>query len=535
MRACGILLLLLVASSSLFAFQGKPRGIEVITANQMRAYLSFIASDELEGRLTPSRGLDIAAKFLATNLTNWGFKPAGDNGTYFQKISILRTKIDTSDTWLEINGQKFQYGVDFLCNINSGSISAAPLVYIGHQYMIKAKNLDPFKDLDVKGKIVVWTSDFPKGVTFQDLSGKQGEDWQNGYTYAAKNGAVGGIVIASYNTMAGWENNRRTNSVVGGVQVEKFIKDADPTMTTVTLSPRAANALFAGEKENGSTIFRTSLNGEAAAGFELRAEKKVSFKVSARKTQEWTQNVVAIWEGDDSKLKNEYVAIGAHYDHVGTAATAVNGDWIFNGADDDGSGTTAILAIAEAFAKSSRPDRSILFVWHCGEERGLWGSKYFVDNPTVPLANVVAQLNMDMVGRSKKAGDTDPRNKELSGPNEIYVIGSTMMSTELGKLSERANKSYLNLDFNTKYDDPKDPNRFFFRSDHFNYAQKGIPVLFYFDGVHEDYHQLGDEWQKIDYNKMEKVARTVYATARELSGSMKRPVVDKQLPKELTQ
>jgi Zn-dependent M28 family amino/carboxypeptidase len=138
-----------------------------------------------------------------------------------------------------------------------------------------------------------------------------------------------------------------------------------------------------------------------------------------------------------------------------------------------------------------------------------------------------------MIGRSKKDGDTNPANAELTGPNEIYVIGSTMMSTELGQLSNRVNQSYLNLGYNVKYDDPADPNRFFFRSDHFNYARKGIPIIFFFDGVHEDYHRPGDEPQKIDYDKMQKVTRTVYLTMWEVANLATRPTVDKPLPEAL--
>jgi len=239
-----------------------------------------------------------------------------------------------------------------------------------------------------------------------------------------------------------------------------------------------------------------------------------------------------VLEGSDPVLKNEYVAIGAHYDHVGTG-TPVNGDAIYNGADDDGSGTVSVLAMANAFANGLRPKRSILFVWHCGEEKGLWGSRYFTENPTVPLDHVIAQFNIDMIGRIKKEGDANPANKQLSGPDEIYVIGSKMMSTELGELSDKINNSYLNLSFNFRYDDPNDPNRFFFRSDHFHYAQKGIPIIFYFNGVHEDYHRPGDEPNKIDYQKMEKVARTIFVTAWETANLAVRPRADKQLPAEL--
>jgi Zn-dependent M28 family amino/carboxypeptidase len=256
----------------------------------------------------------------------------------------------------------------------------------------------------------------------------------------------------------------------------------------------------------------------------------VSFTIAAKTEKPPTQNVVAVWEGSDPILKNEYVATGAHYDHIGICAPGT-ADAICNGADDDGSGTTALLGMAEAISHAKeRPKRSILFVWHCGEEKGLWGSKYFTDYPTIPLDRIVTQINIDMIGRSKQDGDTEPRNRELSGPNQIYVIGSKMMSTELGELSERVNKSYLNLIYDYRYDDPNDPNRFFFRSDHYNYARKGIPIIFFFDGVHQDYHRPGDEPQKIDYQKMEKVTRTIYLTLWEVANRPTRPKVDKQLP-----
>ena len=249
------------------------------------------------------------------------------------------------------------------------------------------------------------------------------------------------------------------------------------------------------------------------------------------KTEEgikWTQNVVAIIPGSDPKLKSEYVAFGAHMDHVGQRSSG-EGDRIFNGADDDGSGTVSILEIAHAFLTGPKPKRSLIFVWHCGEEKGLWGSNYYVEHPTVDLKNIVTQLNIDMIGRSKKDGDTNPSNKVLTGPNEIYAVGSTKMSTDLQKVSEAVNKSFLKLAFNYKYDDPKDTENIFYRSDHYNYARMGIPIIFYFDGVHEDYHRPSDEVSKIDFVKMSKVAQTVYATGWTIANNAKRPVVDKPL------
>jgi len=191
--------------------------------------------------------------------------------------------------------------------------------------------------------------------------------------------------------------------------------------------------------------------------------------------------------------------------------------------------------MAEALAKApTKPKRSVLFVWHCGEEKGLWGSRYFTEYPTVPLDRVVTQINIDMIGRSKGADDTNERDRELTGPNEIYLIGSTMMSSELGELVDTVNKSYLNITYDRRYDDPADTNRFFYRSDHFNYARKGIPIIFFFDGVHQDYHRPGDSADKIDYQKMEKVTRTVYMTLWEVANRPTRPRVDKPLPSQLS-
>jgi Zn-dependent M28 family amino/carboxypeptidase len=298
------------------------------------------------------------------------------------------------------------------------------------------------------------------------------------------------------------------------------------------ISQKVGEAIFAGE----------SANKDATTAFPI--SKQGGLSSIGRSETLWTQNVVAVWEGSDPVLKNEMVAIGAHYDHVGMNPNAPGPDKIWNGADDDGSGTVSVLSIAEALAKAPvRPKRSVLFVWHCGEEKGLWGSQYFNKFPTVDIKNVISQLNIDMIGRSQdpnniikcEKGVNKPCNEELSKSGEIYVIGKDMMSSTLGGIVDGTNKAYLNLGYNTRYDDPKDPNRFFFRSDHFNYAVNGIPITFWFDGVHEDYHQPGDEPQKIDYNKMEQVARTILLTLWELTDLKERPKIDKQLPPELTQ
>ncbi len=503
------------------------------TASQISSYLHFVASDAMGGRDTPSQGLDITAEFIRMNLEKWGFKPAGDNGTFFQKIALARESINPDKTKLEIVGKNYVMSDDFFRMSGTGTASG-PLVFGSNGWMVKAKGVDSFKGVDVKGKIVVIAGNgfsmrsitpMPAGVTEDDLKGEKGVDWADPMTHAQNAGAAGVIVIAPQQLQTNWGQLR--NFLGRGSTYPEKLREGGttgPTIPVMLVSQAVGDAIFAGE--SGSK--------DSAAAFAIN--KAANLSAASKKETLWTQNVVALWEGSDPVLKSEMVAIGDHYDHVGTNPNARGDDKIWNGADDDGSGTVAVLSIAEALAKAkTRPKRSVLFVWHCGEEKGLWGSEYFNKFPTVDIKKVIAQLNIDMIGRSKKPGDTNPKNKELSGENEIYVIGKDMMSSAFGAVVDAANSGYIKLAYDTRYDDPKDPNRFFFRSDHFNYAQNGIPVAFWFDGVHEDYHQPGDTADKIDYQKMEKVTRTIFLTLLELTELKSRPVVDKKLPPELTQ
>jgi len=525
------------AKRSVAATVASQRGAEQITVAQIRDYLTFIASDEMEGRDTPSRGLDLTAKFLAMNLARWGLKPAGDDGTFFQKIALRRDLVNKEQTRVLLNDQNLAFGEDYIALPINADVRGQ-LVFAGNGWFIKSKNMDAYKGIDAKGKIaVIFTSlsGLPRGVRSSDLSsGKPGEDWMDPVQYARKQGAIATVIVPDFQFLANWERNRQRLSERSTTVVEKFQPAETSQLPGIMITPRIANLLFQGEKQNATALFEATFGGEMPEPFELSPSKKMSITASSKGDAIATQNVVAVFEGSDPLLKDEYVALGAHYDHIGIG-TPVKGDAIYNGADDDGSGTTALLAIAEALAKApTRSKRSVLFNWHAGEEKGLWGSRYFTEYPTIPLQKIVAQINIDMIGRSKKEGDTNPRNNSLSGPNEIYVIGSKMMSTELGELTEAVNKEYLNLTYNYRYDDPKDPNRFFFRSDHYNYARKGIPIVFFFAGEHEDYHRPGDEPQKIDYEKMQKIVRTVFLTMLEIANRPTRPKVDKQLPAELT-
>lgn len=538
-----LLTLLLVstfASQSLFAqtaaikiTPAEKKIAEAITAKQLSDYLHFVASDEMEGRDTPSRGLDTTAKFIGMNLSRWGFKPAGDNGTFYQKFALRNETVDPSLNVLKVGDTTFTMFDDYFRLQGDGKVDA-PMVFVRDGWMVKAKGIDAYKGIDVKDKIIViFGNGFPRGdratsppagVTEADLKGTKGTDWADPMTYARQSGAKGVILIGSPQAQGAWSQIKGFFSR-GNMQPDKLrTQTTETSMPVMLVSNKVADAIFAGE----------SANKDSAAPFALT--KSVSITSAAKIEMKSTQNVVAIWEGSDPILKKEMVAVGAHYDHVGVNLNAPGPDKIWNGADDDGSGTVGVLAIAEALAKSSiRPKRSILFVWHAGEEKGLWGSEIFNKFPTVDIKQVIAQLNVDMIGRSKAAGDTNPKNKDLSGPTGIYVIGSEMMSSTMGAVVKGTNDAYMKLGYDYRYDDPKDPNRFFYRSDHFNYAVNGIPIAFWFDGEHEDYHGAGDHPDKIDYAKMEMISRTIFLTMWELSDLKVRPKVDKQLPPELTQ
>ena len=246
----------------------------------------------------------------------------------------------------------------------------------------------------------------------------------------------------------------------------------------------------------------------------------VQYKVTSEMKITYSDNVLGYMEGTDKK--DELVVVTAHYDHVGKLKSGT-GDLINNGADDDGSGTVSVLAMAKAFAQAKKegkgPRRSILFMTVTGEEKGLLGSEYYSEHPIFPLANTVVDLNIDMVGRR------DPQHKD---GDYVYVIGSDKLSADLHELSERINKENLNIAFDYTYNDQNHPDQLYYRSDHWNFAKKNIPIIFYFDGIHEDYHKPSDEVEKIEFDLLEKRAQTVFFTAWEIANRENKPKIDEE-------
>jgi Peptidase family M28 len=502
---------------------------EAITVGQLRHYLEFIASDNLRGRDTPSPGLDSAAEYIASRLSRWGFTPAGDSGTFFQHMSLRRETVVPGLCEVLVDDEKFTFGTDFLAKPVAGAVRGR-LVYAGNGYVVKQKEINPYAGIDIRDAIVIISAGRPVGVTFRELrKGEQGISWESPQRYCAQHGALGIIEIPTLSQSAKWEKMAHDAVTTGTLVLEALEDSSDEKLPQITASPGLAAALFADESEDIRSRLGAGIADGSVGPFGLGTQKTASIVVNTRAEFAATKNVIGVLRGYDPQLGKEYVALGAHYDHVGVN-TPVAGDSIYNGADDDGSGTVALLAIAEALAHGKQPRRSVLFIWHTGEEKGLFGSKFFTRFPTVPLENIVVLLNIDMIGRSRPPGDST--NTSLSGPDEVYVIGSNAMSTELGTISRWINSSYLRLNFNYRYDDTADPLRLFFRSDHYNYAQKGIPIIFYFDGLHADYHKPSDSIDKIDFEKLEKVTRTIHATVWHIANASARPHVDLALPQE---
>lgn len=519
---------------------------EQITAAQLKDYLAFIAADELEGRDTPSRGLDIAAKFIALHLSRWGLKPVGDQATgeqksYFQRIPLRRDWIDPAQTSLELNDRRFNCGDGFLVlPTGFAGTASGSLVYVGDGWLIKAKNINPYQGIDVRGKILITTNaGLPPGVSEADLRGQVGEDWDYPLKYAQRHGAAGIILIPPQNTLANWERERQSRLAQSHLAAPSLEEPGAPELALswprfpiITASAALMGALLRGEGRDPAEFFGRNAAGQLPPSFALDPHKKLNITIRLKSAAAVTQNVVALIEGSDPTLKQEYVTIGAHYDGaVGPHSGASQTDAIYNAADDNASGTVALLALAEAFTRAPRPKRSLLFIWDAGEERGLLGSYHFTAKPLVPLAQIVAHFNIDMIGRTRH-GAVTPANEGLAGPNEVFVVGPRSLSRDLSALVETANRSYLNLKLNYRYDNVN--NQFFFpRSDHVPYLQQGIPILSWFTGLHEDYHQPSDAPDKIDYRKLEQITRTLFVTAWSLAEAAKRPRIDQSLPNGL--
>lgn len=494
--------------------------VNSITAGDLKKHLSFLASDELGGRYTLSQGNRIAARYLAAQLEAYGYRGGARDGSFFQKVPLSFRSIHAATSYLKLSaaGQAadFNFGDDFLSPSPDSAEFSGDLAFVGYGISSPKNKYDDYAGLDVKGKIVVMFDESApnslKDVTI--------DDEERGVRAATAHGAVGAITIPAPPLIAEWNQMKAYYSRPDQLSLPPRPAAEGKVFPVVVAGPALINALA---KAMGREPADLQALGKAAPPVLIPARANVKLTASVKEAPP-AQNVVGVLEGADAKLKDEYVVFSAHYDHLQTAA---NGE-VFNGADDDGSGTVAILEIAQAFTVGPRPARSILIIFHTGEELGLFGSEFNTDyEPAIPLAKLVADFNIDMIGRSKPQDDTNPLDRELSDKDTVYLIGSDKLSSELHKLSEATNAETAHLKFDYRLNADSHPERLYYRSDHYNYAKHGIPIIFYFTGLHRDYHRTTDDVDKIDFEKMERITRMIFATGWRVANLDHRVAVDK--------
>lgn len=480
-----------------------------ITQEELKDHLFTYASDEFEGRDTGKDGEKKATEYLKKEYEALGIAPVQE-GNYFQTIPL--NMIKSPKVSITINGTDFKYYEHFISQTSAPSaiLDASEVVYVG--YGINDEKHSDYTDIDVKGKIVVAKAGEPKAAdgTFVISGTDKTSKWSNGRqalsakrNAAKEKGAKAVFIVdnASFERYAKWLKDRDSHG--GGSLSLPSKEDSAEEIYAFLINDEMGNALVNGINDSEKVA---TVNSSVNMNYETSSE---AFPAN---------NVAAMIKGTEKP--DEYIVISAHLDHVGKRE---NGD-IYNGADDDGSGTVGILEIAEAFKeaadKGHGPKRSIVFLHVTGEEKGLLGSRYYTDyEPLVPLASTVANLNIDMIGR------VDPKRE--GDRNYIYLIGADKLSTELHNISEEINNTFTNIELDYKYNDENDPNRFYYRSDHYNFAKNNIPVIFYFNGTHDDYHRATDTPDKIEYDLLENRSRLVFHTAWELANREERIVVDK--------
>ncbi len=488
---------------------------KTITKEELKEHLYIVASDSFGGRNTGSEELKMAAYYLIKNYKSSHLQGIIDNG-YLQPFAV--NELQWGNPYIEVNGKKFSFPEDFygFPTVNhSLEENIKQVTFAG--YGIESEKYNDYQKLDVKGKAIIILSGEPisKDSTYFVTGTTDKSRFTSNFSASMKTkqeiaSAQGASVVMMVDDNY-QSNSRRYGMSAKRPSMQLPAEEQDSSANFIFISPEMAQAIL-GKNDLQKVKNRITKKGKTRT-FDVKADINMVMEKDDKKIM--TANVLAYLEGSD--LKNEVLVITSHYDHVGTT----DGQ-IYNGADDDGSGTVGVLEIAEAFAQAKAdghgPRRSILFMNVAGEEKGLLGSEYYTSHPVIPLENTVANLNIDMIGRV----DAEHQDND----EYVYVIGSNRLSTELHQINEVANATYLNLNLDYKYNASDDPNRFYYRSDHYNFAKHQVPIIFYFNGVHEDYHQPGDTPDKIRYDLLEKRAKLVFYTAWTLANQDKRIEVD---------
>lgn len=461
---------------------------KTIKAADLKKHLYIVAGAEMGGREATTEGERKAAAYIENEFRQIGLLP-GNNGSYRQFFPVYQDSVVS--TSITVNGKEFTPGKDFIASPQTNftaTLMGSEVVFAGNGIVDSTRN--DYKDLDVMGKIVLIFS------PASPASGAPRQRRSSPYVLqeaAMKNGAAA-ILLVQENFPRQVTNNRG-NMTMNGYKSTNY-------PNTYIISEGIAQAIMG----NDFLAAKESLKNAGFTGASYKADLKLQFEKETQVLQ--SSNIIGLIEGTD--LKDEYVVMTAHYDHVGKRGDSV----IYYGADDDGSGTVSLIEFAEAFQKAKNegkgPRRSIIIMAVSGEEKGLWGSGYYGDNPIFPLEKTSVNLNIDMIGR------IDPKRTVGDSTNYVYVVGDDKLSTDLRPISETMNK-HTKLELDYKFNDPNDTERIYYRSDHYNFARRGVPIIFYFNGTHADYHRPTDTPDKINYDLMEKRARFIFHTAWEMA------------------
>jgi Peptidase family M28/PA domain len=493
-----------------------------ITGAALKKHLTIIAGDEFEGRETGTEGQRKAAAYIEKQFMEMGLKKAKGLKTYQQMYPLFQDSVQSAA--LAINGIAAENGKDFLMPLgtnSTGKFKASKLIFAG--YGIDDAAYNDYSNINVKGKVVVIFLGEPKkdGKYFIDNVAGKISRWtfpgiENKLIAAKARGAVGVLVVNP--NMEEMSKRLLDNNSKSSVSFESMPSENIKTLNYALLSHAFAKKLMPEEFDSAK------VKAKAKDLFSLKAlDKKIKTDYAFSKVRNIinASNVLGIVEGTDKK--DEYVFLTGHYDHLGK-----HDGKIYYGADDDGSGTVGVIQMAAAFAKAAaeghRPRRTMVFMTVSGEEKGLWGSEYYSDHPIYPLDKTSVDLNTDMVGR------TDTERKTADTLNYVYVVGHDKISSEMPIINEAANAKYTNLVLDYKFDDPNDKERIYYRSDHYNFARKGVPVLFFYDGMLKaDYHKPTDTVDKINFDLYEKRVRMIFYTAWEIANRDKMLNRDKPL------
>ena len=478
-----------------------------LDARQMRVHLSVLSSDAFEGRETGEAGQERAAAYLEAYYSSLGFEGCND-GSFFQQVPLKNTQMMGGS--LMVGSDTLALVDDFLVypGLEDTQWKDQPMTFAGHGIQT-----DGWKDLKkFKEGVLVVLDGAPASL---DAEGSdEAYSLRNKRQWAADAGAKALVVIMDDETYDTRKSRMKRWMLRKSTTLNRAKDGQGTNIPTLLVKESQAATWLIGSKTSDWAEAKARTKAFKAHGLESLMACNIDQEIRVYEAA----NVLAYLEGNHPTLKEELIVITSHYDHVG-----VTDGVVYNGADDDGSGTVTVMELARQFkaleSEGIRPKRSVLFMNVVGEEKGLLGSEFYADNPVFPLENTVSNLNIDMIGRTDEAHQEDPRY--------VYLIGSDKLSSELHAISEAANEAHVGLALDYTYNAPDDPNRFYYRSDHYNFAKNNIPVIFYFTGVHEDYHQPGDDADKIMYDKTAEIGKLVFHTAWELATRKDRIVVDR--------